>query len=316
MKDRQAHLKLITPCFCAGADQQRAEIRVPSIRGQLRWWFRVLGGNQEQERKVFGGISSQCEDSQPVASNVRLRVAEVKNIIGNENDLPKTNNDPLGYLLYYARIAGNRESIYRFREGGWLAPDSSFILQASFRQPLEKPEADLFDHSWESFLLLGSLGLRQTRGFGAMATDSPHTWDNFRQSCRTACPSIKKWYVVNNDNKPLFYNTSKEAMIQLEAALGWIRQNGFSAGRYGDNPTPLGKSARGRQASALHLRPVLLKEGYLPLLYYTPTVLSPENRRGDLENFLNNMTFKTPYQQRSNQQRGNARTSLSLRTLE
>ena len=48
-------VELITPCFCAGADQTTAEIRAPSIRGELRWWFRVLGGTPEQERAVFGG---------------------------------------------------------------------------------------------------------------------------------------------------------------------------------------------------------------------------------------------------------------------
>ncbi|MCZ7641232.1 MAG: type III-B CRISPR module RAMP protein Cmr1 [Verrucomicrobia bacterium] len=56
-------LELITPCFCGGAEpEQQAEIRAPSIRGQLRWWFRTLGGFKslapmsvrEQEAMIFG----------------------------------------------------------------------------------------------------------------------------------------------------------------------------------------------------------------------------------------------------------------------
>ncbi|TAE90912.1 MAG: type III-B CRISPR module RAMP protein Cmr1 [Verrucomicrobia bacterium] len=43
-------LEIITPCFCAGADQGIAEIRAASIRGQLRWWFRVLGGRHGSGR--------------------------------------------------------------------------------------------------------------------------------------------------------------------------------------------------------------------------------------------------------------------------
>ncbi|MCL2104631.1 MAG: type III-B CRISPR module RAMP protein Cmr1 [Kiritimatiellaeota bacterium] len=37
-------LSFITPTFLAGANQNTPEIRASSIRGQLRWWFRVLGG--------------------------------------------------------------------------------------------------------------------------------------------------------------------------------------------------------------------------------------------------------------------------------
>ncbi len=50
------NIELLTPCFCAGADQTKAEIRAPSIRGQLRWWFRALGGTPQGEKEVFGGV--------------------------------------------------------------------------------------------------------------------------------------------------------------------------------------------------------------------------------------------------------------------
>lgn len=66
MKSETFHLELITPCFCGGAEpEKQAEIRAPSIRGQLRWWFRTLGGFKslapmpvhEQEAMVFGSTA-------------------------------------------------------------------------------------------------------------------------------------------------------------------------------------------------------------------------------------------------------------------
>src|SRR5215470_1516467 len=39
------NLTFITPCFFAGANQAVAELRPSAIRGQLRWWFRALGGS-------------------------------------------------------------------------------------------------------------------------------------------------------------------------------------------------------------------------------------------------------------------------------
>lgn len=56
-------LEFLMPCFCAGADQARAEIRAPAIRGQLRWWFRALGGSAADERTVFGGVAGTASAS-------------------------------------------------------------------------------------------------------------------------------------------------------------------------------------------------------------------------------------------------------------
>lgn len=105
-------------------------------------------------------------------------------------------------------------------------------------------------------------------------------------------------------------------MMSLEAVLGWIRQHGFSAGQHGDIPSPLGKSSGGRQASALHLRPVLLQEGFLPVLFYTPEVLAPESRKPAFKNLLDNMPFKTPYRQKNANDSVDDRCELVLRVLE
>ena len=66
MKTETFHLELITPCFCGGAEpEKQAEIRATSIRGQLRWWFRTLGGFKsldpmpvrDQEALIFGSTA-------------------------------------------------------------------------------------------------------------------------------------------------------------------------------------------------------------------------------------------------------------------
>ena len=68
MNTETFHLELITPCFCGGAEtERRAEIRAPSIRGQIRWWFRTMGGFKsldargmpvrDQEAMIFGSMA-------------------------------------------------------------------------------------------------------------------------------------------------------------------------------------------------------------------------------------------------------------------
>ncbi len=64
----------LTPCFCAGADQTKAEIRAASIRGELRWWYRALGGTADCETKLFGNVAGKAR-----ASAVAIRVSTVEN---------------------------------------------------------------------------------------------------------------------------------------------------------------------------------------------------------------------------------------------
>lgn len=61
-------LTFLTPCFCGGADNKAgpAELRVPSLRGQLRYWTRVLfhvPGKPDvaakKEHELFGGIRAK-----------------------------------------------------------------------------------------------------------------------------------------------------------------------------------------------------------------------------------------------------------------
>ena len=110
MKNTTITLELLTPCFCAGADQARAEVRAPSIRGQLRWWFRVLGGTPEQEKRVFGGVHGDA----PAASAIVIRVRSEAN--GAPVQLPRP-NEPLYYLFHFAQASGRGIS---YTDDGYL----------------------------------------------------------------------------------------------------------------------------------------------------------------------------------------------------
>ena len=88
---RTIDLKFITPLFSHGATDQ-PEIRPASIRGQLHAWFRIMGGDVEVERRVFGGIR-QCKanpqtmpsQGKTLASHVVVRVSDVD---GRVRDIP------------------------------------------------------------------------------------------------------------------------------------------------------------------------------------------------------------------------------------
>jgi hypothetical protein len=143
-------LEFITPLFSHGAYEDRPEVRPASIRGQLHWWFRALGGTYTDEKAIFGGILNGAG-----ASKIVVRVSEIR---GDTAWRPTLPHKPAG----------------RDRTTGPDAPKAAFLPGTSFRfHCLERlggikaeSQKAMFARALESWLLLGSLGLRATRGGG------------------------------------------------------------------------------------------------------------------------------------------------------
>ena len=282
-------MTLITPCFCAGANPDVAELRAPSIRGQLRWWFRVLGGTPEQEKELFGGVHEGTMSSKIV---VRVKVKAEEQKHGKPEELPRQNSS-LYYLFHFVRVSGDRR---RYESDGWLKEGTTFTVEILSRLPMKPEKETKFLETWDAFIKFGGLGYRQTRGLGAFAPQKLLDLNQMKQALRDLAKyGISSWMICELNGQPSFRKGGRDSMRLLEAALGHIRQHGFKS----DFPSPMGSSSP-RQASGLHLRPVLLKEGYyLPVMYYTPQTLAPQSLRvqNDFLTLLDgNILFKCPYE--------------------
>jgi CRISPR/Cas system CMR-associated protein Cmr1 (group 7 of RAMP superfamily) len=156
-------LNLLTPCFCSGSDQTKAEIRAPSVRGHLRWWFRTLGGFtshpgsvREQEAAVFGATAGDEGHASLLVIRVSLLCSSAAK---NADQMGASLHEPKGYLLFPLR--GKSHGVI---ESG------SFKLDVQWRGdramwPGIQALVTVFGH-------LGSLGFRSRRGYGALAHTS------------------------------------------------------------------------------------------------------------------------------------------------
>ncbi len=165
-------LELITPCFCAGADPAQAEIRAPSIRGQLRWWFRVLGGFKslapmsvrDQEAMIFGQTAG--DEGSAGKLMVRISSPQPRSERKNADDLGAGTNTPLGYALFPLRPFGDSDG-----KRGVLSEGTQFKLDLLWRGA-SKLQEDI--HSlvtvWSH---LGAIGFRSRRSFGAIRCMQP-----------------------------------------------------------------------------------------------------------------------------------------------
>ena len=172
MNTATIHLETITPCFAGGAEpEERAEIRVPAIRGQLRWWFRSLGGFSslrgvpvhEQEAGIFGATSGESGR----ASQLIVRLSQpppVSSETKNADELDARVFSDKGYLLFPLRPNPSR---------GVDPRRGVFVRPVSFRLTVVwRGDAAL----WPDILALlavfghlGALGFRSRRAMGALA---------------------------------------------------------------------------------------------------------------------------------------------------
>jgi len=173
MKRETFQCELITPGFCGGAEPDlRAEIRAASIRGQLRWWFRVLGGFQsltprntaDQEALIFG--STAGDEGNAGALRVQIALPVQSTLRNNADDLEAGMNSDLGYAIFPLRQFGDNDG-----KRGILSEGTAFSVVLTWRgDPKVWDSIRALIAVWTN---LGSLGFRSRRTMGAIRSISP-----------------------------------------------------------------------------------------------------------------------------------------------
>jgi|SRR5579875_337139 len=192
---REYDISLVTPLFGGGAEagipDESLPIRGTSIRGQLRYWWRIVIGHQlgsrmwQREEEVFG--------STDFPSPLRVHVAEQPRILPVDPGEYGSAGDPAAYALFSAIESGRQVAregpVFRLQ----LAWDDAQGLQSRRRgQNAQRkkehravlPEVvqdiglDIIEalRAWCTF---GGLGARSRRGCGAvfcqeLASALPH----------------------------------------------------------------------------------------------------------------------------------------------
>jgi len=137
MYKEELTVKLLSPGFCGGADQNQPEIRAASIRGHLRRWH-VLLFNETDMKTVWGSIGKDCG-----ASKIQLRV------------LVDSQSKKQGVLLpHKTKGAGSRECL-NAEFTVFLASRNHEVLARAFK-------------TLEAWSLFGALGTRANRAAGSV----------------------------------------------------------------------------------------------------------------------------------------------------
>lgn len=231
MKTETFHLELLTPCFCAGAEpDQQAEIRAPSIRGQLRWWFRTLGGfksltpmpARDQETMIFG--STAGDEGRAGKLIVRVAPQNAGSLTASVDHPTPDMASAEGYLLFPLRK--------QIRKKSSLPRFALHVLWRGNPSLWEDIRAlvSVFGH-------LGSLGFRGRRAMGALAfVEAPP------REIREACGSFDAPH--NIVIKQLPATSARDAISVLASWLRSCRAHGRSGQNEKGQQSPFFKFAK------------------------------------------------------------------------
>jgi hypothetical protein len=262
-------LEFISPLFSRGMYEERPEIRAPSIRGQLHWWMRALDADYVEERRVFGGVRVKQPDLPDAASRLVVRVGALPG--------PDTARD-------FATLP--------HKQGGPAAPKKAFppgttcSLHLSERLGGFARDEDRFYAALESWLLMGTLGLRGTRGAGSFAWSVPSgsrlpAAPGDRAAYLGRCRELAAGSSLRVGLSGEFYDTEESARKVLSDSLGGHQdppgQNDLKSLRY-----PLGAIRPQRKTSPLRFRLVRFPKGIRVLVAWDGREKVTGNRPTDL----------------------------------
>lgn len=178
----KAVYKMVTPGFVGGADpHQTAELRLPSIKGQLRWWWRALAWAEYSEglsyiasgeAALFGSAKSGRGQLSLWVDDRKAEVLTSGQILMNgAGNVAGQGTRYLGYgvLRPFGNHAGEllRPAI---------GPKSTIEIVGQIRAGGSSSSLDLLRRAFEALGTFGGVGTRSRRGFGSLVL-SEFEWD-------------------------------------------------------------------------------------------------------------------------------------------
>ena len=295
MRKITATFRIVTPMFIAGADQQCAELRAPSFKGALRWWYRALYWDsflqeqqnelgQEKTKSAREKMALQClsqEESEIFGdageagqSKVLIRVKNrsIETISGDGLLARDVSRKYLGFGLFAMRDIKGRLAVRM----------NHFDVEFLVKKSVSAKQVERLEQSIKVIGLLGGLGARSRNGFGSIALerldekDLSGSRDDYKNKIQNLLSRVR------NDSPPFTALSQSTRFIlgpnagssdDAHSTLGRLYKNFRAAYPHDDRKRSFGLPLYGddtRRASPLlfHIHPV--RDAFVPIVAYFP----------------------------------------------
>ena len=213
-----ATYRVVTPMFCAGAAPEKAELRLPSFKGALRFWWRALSWSRlqgdlkkirEEEAELFGSSSGG-----QARVSLRWKTAPCPEVVAKETALSISAQDHrtvgdgaryLGYGVMESFARGEKKAGQLTRS--CLRAPFDFTVHARGRRLTEESVATFAD-ALTAMGVIGGMGARSRRGYGSLnlsslSVDGAERWTKPR-SMNDLCDRVRMLRCDDEPNRPEF----------------------------------------------------------------------------------------------------------------
>jgi CRISPR-associated protein Cmr1 len=223
MQTIEASFEIVTPMFIGGGTPEEVDLRPPSIKGALRFWWRALQWGQclqeseqnqsealkllhELEAELFGAA---VKDEKYGQGLFMIKIKKIENK-GIESAWPRNNKDDaayLGYGLDKTKDAPHRQAI----------PPTQFSLCLGLKKQITDIQKQQLKQSLMFWGFLGGLGSRARRGFGSVSLtkldEQDFTFENQEAYSKAINDLLGK--IVLAPNMPIFTALNKGMQIAI-----------------------------------------------------------------------------------------------------
>ncbi|MCL5098285.1 MAG: hypothetical protein M1608_12310 [Candidatus Omnitrophica bacterium] len=234
-------MEILTPAWATGANQQQAELRVPTFRGQLRFWLRMLFPGQRLDEEIFGqtdafGARASCVALSLPSWRARLAVQNLEDYTGKKGD--DALSEPEAYFLWPLRPTKDSQQ----KRGVLYQPSkessASFVLELSWLPPALSRRMALnafLLQAIKAFSLLGAFGSRSTRGYGSV-------WPLGQDFATAATFARELQFLPDSISVRLLPAAAGSGRQALAEAARWFRRTRLGTSRFTGTPLKWGQN--------------------------------------------------------------------------
>ncbi|HEM55787.1 MAG TPA: type III-B CRISPR module RAMP protein Cmr1, partial [Thermodesulfobium narugense] len=167
MRTFKLKCRVITPLFMGGANQQ-TELRTQSINGILRWWFRVLGGSFDDEKRLFGWAGEKSNQGLVrvfVKDFDKLKKKKFEKEFGTSGHVLQDRG--INYLGFSLDQRFNRNQQDK-PQREYIIENQTFDIIMRFHPKANNDDIKKFFCAVWCAFNLGNFGSRSRRGFGSV----------------------------------------------------------------------------------------------------------------------------------------------------
>ena len=226
IESKTYELEVVTPMFLGSADPKAAELRIPPIKGMLRFWWRTtcniasISEMKKKEDEIFGSTKLKSSFSISLYSNPKLNPKlEFDDYKRKASKFEVHNNNVniLDYLSYgtyeYINQQGNRYNKEH------LMPTAKFTIRFCFYNSKYKDEVM---KAFKCLLSFGGLGAKTRNGFGSIYCKDIEDIDNLYSNINDFCKSDLKEYTSFSKNAKLFKFSEQESWEKAISKIGMV----------------------------------------------------------------------------------------------